>query len=90
MANLIDELLEALQAAEPYVARAYECAFPDEIENRYVLNQVREAIKKAKSVSEINQELLASLKAASTIIGHPDDAMSIHFANVIAKAEGRA
>lgn len=34
-------------------------------------------------------DLLAALKAAVEIIGHPDDAVSKHFAAVIAKAEGR-
>jgi hypothetical protein len=48
MTDLLTELISALKAAEPYVAGAYECAFPDWIENEQVLTQVREAISKAE------------------------------------------
>lgn len=36
---------------------------------------------------EVNQELLSALKAAKTIIGHPDDSTSKYIASVINKAE---
>lgn len=35
-------------------------------------------------------DLLQCLKTAITIIGHPDDPMTKHFEEVVAKAEGRA
>lgn len=45
------ELLRALRDAEPYIAFAYECAFPDAIENAEVLHSVRSAIAKATEVT---------------------------------------
>jgi hypothetical protein len=35
-------------------------------------------------------DLLAALKMAQTIIGHPDDSASILISEIIAKAEGRS
>lgn len=36
---------------------------------------------------ELSDELLAGLEAAASVIGHPDDAFSIHLAELIAKAK---
>lgn len=42
------DLLDALRLALPYIEKAYECSFPDYIENDYVLDTVRAAIAKAE------------------------------------------
>jgi len=40
-----------------------------------------------RRLHESEQELLAALKLARSIIGHPDDTHSQHIAAIIAKAE---
>jgi hypothetical protein len=44
----LNELVEALEAALPYVKGAYECAFPDEDENEEVISAAESALKKAR------------------------------------------
>lgn len=46
--NCHDELLTALKEALPYVEGAYECAFPNVIENDAVVKQIKAAIDKAE------------------------------------------
>jgi len=46
------------------------------------------AAAELRRLHEVNQELLAALKLARSIIGHPDDTHSQHIAAIIAKAEG--
>ena len=45
------------------------------------------AVAELRRLHEVNAELLAALKAAKTIIGHPDDAHTRMIADVINKAE---
>jgi hypothetical protein len=45
------------------------------------------AAAELRRLHESNQELLAALKVAKTIIGHPDDAHTRMIADVINKAE---
>jgi hypothetical protein len=40
----LPELIEALQACIPYVEGAYECAFPNQYENEFVLGQARDVL----------------------------------------------
>ena len=47
----------------------------------------REAAAELRRLHEVNTELLAALKLARSIIGHPDDTHSQHIAAAIAKAE---
>lgn len=49
-----------------------------------------EAAAELRRLHAVNAELLAALKLARSIIGHPDDAHSRHIAAAIAKAEGAA
>lgn len=44
-AKAIDESRDALKDAERYVAGAYECAFPDEVENEQVLLNIRRLLE---------------------------------------------
>lgn len=44
----------------------------------------------ADSLHMAAPDLLAALKTAIDIIGHPDDEMTKHFVEVVSKAEGRA
>ena len=48
------------------------------------------AAAELRRLHKSHQELLAALKAAKTIIGHPDDAHTRMIADVINKAEGEA
>jgi hypothetical protein len=48
------------------------------------------AAAELRRLHESNLELVAALKAAKTIIGHPDDSTSKYIASVINKAEGEA
>ena len=50
---------------------------------------IMSAADELRRLHESNQELLAALKAAKTIIGHPDDAHTRMIADVINK-EGEA
>ena len=43
----LSDALDALRLARPYVVRAYECAFPDEMENQFVLKMVDAAMQSA-------------------------------------------
>jgi hypothetical protein len=47
----------------------------------------RKAADELRRLHEVNAELLAALKVAKTIIGHPDDSTSTYIASVITKAE---
>lgn len=44
--QLCREMKEALMQTMPYVEGAYECAFPDESENEYVMYKAKSAIAK--------------------------------------------
>jgi len=44
--QLCEEMKEALMQTMPYVEGAYECAFPDESENEYVMYKAKSAIAK--------------------------------------------
>lgn len=45
------------------------------------------AAAELRRLHEVNTELLSALKAAKTIIGHPDDSTSKYIASAINKAE---
>lgn len=48
---------------------------------------IMSAAAELRRLHEVNTELLAALKVAKTIIGHPDDAHTRMIADVINKAE---
>lgn len=49
-----------------------------------------DAAAELRRLHELNAELVAALSSAVSIIGHPDDAMSIYFESLIAKAKEQA
>lgn len=45
--NAFDGLVEALRASRRYVVGAYECAFPDAMENEQILSEIDDALRAA-------------------------------------------
>ncbi len=59
----------------------------EELDAYHTRPQHRLAAAELRRLHEANAELLSALKAAKTIIGHPDDAHTRMIADVINKAE---
>jgi hypothetical protein len=46
------DLVQALRDTKPYVENAYECAFPDESQNQYVLEQTNNVLNRFEEKTE--------------------------------------